>query len=48
MRIKTSKHIIYLEVNDLHGFEMSRFFPTSRFKWINPKDFEINQYNKNS
>ena len=27
---------------------MSRFFPTSRFKWINPKDFEINQYNKNS
>ena len=31
-----SKHIIYLAVNNLYGYAMSKFFPTS-FKPIDPK-----------
>ena len=29
-----SKHIIYLDVNSLCGYAMSKFLPTSGFKWI--------------
>ena len=32
-----SKHIIYLGMNSLYGYAMSKFLPTSGFKWINPK-----------
>ena len=27
---------------------MSKFLPTSRFKWIDPKEFELNKYTSNS
>ena len=27
---------------------MSKFLSTSGFKWIDPKDFDLNKYNKNS
>ena len=27
---------------------MSKFLPISVFKWIDPKDFYLNKYNKNS
>ena len=27
---------------------MSKFPPTGEFKWINPKDFDLNKYNNNS
>ena len=27
-----SKHITYLDANNLYGYAMSKFFPTSRFK----------------
>ena len=30
------------------GYVMSKFLPTDRFKWIDPKDFYLNKYNKNS
>ena len=36
-----SERYIYLEVNNLCGFAMSKFIPTGRFKWIDPKHFEI-------
>ena len=26
---------------------MSEFLPTSEFKWIDPKDFDVNKYYKN-
>ena len=29
-----SKHIIYLDANDLYSRTMSKFLPTSRFEWI--------------
>ena len=32
-----SKHIMYLDVNNLYGYALSKFLPTSRFKWIDPK-----------
>ena len=27
---------------------MSKFHPTTGFRWIDPKDFELNKYNNNS
>ena len=45
---KESKHIIYLDANNLHGYAMSRFLQTNKFKWIDPKDFDLDKYNKNS
>ena len=27
---------------------MSKFFPTSGFKWIDPKEFDLNKYTNNS
>ena len=38
-----SKHIIYLDVNNLYGFAMSKFFPISGFKWIDPNVFNLNK-----
>ena len=38
-----SKHIIYLDVNNLYDYAMSRFLPTSWLKWIDPKDFGLNK-----
>ena len=31
-----AKHIVYLNVNNVYGYAMSKFLPTSGFKWINP------------
>ena len=42
------KHIIYLDENNLYGYAMSKFLPTSEFKWIDPKEFDLNKYTKNS
>ena len=39
-----SKYIIYLGENNLYGYVMSKFLPTSGFKWIDPKEFELNKY----
>ena len=43
-----SKHIIYLDENNLYGYAMSKFLPTSRFKWIDPKEFDLKKYSSNS
>ena len=43
-----SKHNIYLDANNLYGYSMSKFITTSRFKWIDPKEFELNKYPSNS
>ena len=37
-----SKHIIYLDANNLYGYAISKFLPTSGFKWIDPKRLKIN------
>ena len=43
-----SKHIIYLDANNLYGYAMSKFLPISGFKWIDHKDFVLNKYTSNS
>ena len=43
-----SKHIAYLDANNLYGCVMSKFLPTSEFKWIDPKDFDLKKYISNS
>ena len=45
---KESKHIIYLDENNLYGYAMSKFLPTSGFKWVDPRKFAINKYTINS
>ena len=36
-----SKLIKYLDVNNLYGYVISKFLPTSGFKWIDPKKFDL-------
>ena len=43
-----SKHVISLDTNNLYHYAMSKFLSTTRFKWINPKDFDSNKYSSNS
>ena len=37
-----TKHIIHLDANNSYDYAMPKFFPTSRFKWINPKEVTLN------
>ena len=37
-----SKHIIYLDANNLYGYATSKFLPTSGFKWMDLKEFHLN------
>ena len=43
-----SKHIIYLDANNLYGYVISKFLSTSGFKWIDPEEFDLNKYTSNS
>ena len=43
-----SNHIIDSDANKLHDYAMSIFLPTSGFKWIDPKEFDLNKYTSNS
>ena len=43
-----SKHFIYLDANNLYVYAMSKFLPTSEFKCIDPKEFDLNKYTSNS
>ena len=43
-----SIHIISLDANSLYGYAMSKFLPTSGFKWIDPKESDQNKYTSNS
>ena len=42
------KRITYLDANNLYGYAVSKFLPTSRFKWIDPDEFDLNKYISNS
>ena len=43
-----SKLIMYLDANNLYGYAISKFFPTSGFKWIEPKQFDLNKDTSNN
>ena len=39
-----SKHVIYLDANNLDGYAMSKFLLISGFQWIDPIEFDLNKY----
>ena len=41
---KDSKHIIYLDPNNMYNYAMSKFLPTSVFKWIDAKESDLNKH----
>ena len=43
-----SEHTISLDTNKLYGNLMSKLLPISRFKWIDPKEFDLNKYSSNT
>ena len=43
-----SKHIIYLDANNLYGFAMSKYLLKSGFKWMDSKEFDLNKFTSNS
>ena len=45
---EVSKHIVYIDANNLYGSGICKFYPKSRFEWIHPKEFELNKCNSNS
>ena len=45
---KESKHIIYLDANNLYGYTMSKFILRTGFRGIHPKNFDSIKYSSNS
>ena len=43
-----SKHITYLDANNLYGYTMPKFLPANGFKLIDPKELDLNKYTCNS
>ena len=43
-----SKHIIFLDANNLYAYAMSKFLQTRGFKWTDPKEFDLNKYTSHS
>ena len=35
-------------MNNLYGYVMSKFLPTRGFKWLDPKEFDLNKSSSNS
>ena len=42
------RHIVYLDANNLHDYGMPKYLPTNEFKWIDPKELDLNRYTSNS
>ena len=47
-RRQESKLIIYLDIDNLSGYAMYKFLSKGGFKWIDPKEFDLNKYTSNS
>ena len=45
---KQGSKYIYLDTNNLYGYAMSKFLPTSWYKWIDPKVLDLYKYTSNS
>ena len=44
---QNKKQNIYLDTNNLYGYAMSKLLQTSGFKYIDPKEFDLNKYTSN-
>ena len=40
---ETKKCITYLHKNNLYGYAMPKFLPTSEFKWLDPAKFILDK-----
>ena len=40
--IQNKSQNIYFGANNINGYAMSKFLQTGKFKWIDPKDFDLN------
>ena len=45
---KKLNYVIYSDADNLYGYLMSKFLPTSGFKWIDHKELHLNKYTINS
>ena len=45
---KCTSCVIYLDDNNLYGHSMLQLFPTEILGWVNPKDFNLDNYSSNS
>ena len=43
---KQGKHIRYLDTNNLYGYAISKFIARCGFRWVDPKNFDSNKYNR--
>ena len=43
-----NKYLKYYDASNLYGYPMSKFLPTSGFKWIDPKELDMKKYTNNS
>ena len=39
---------LFKDTNNLYGYAVSKFLPTSGFTWIDPKEFNLNKWTSNS
>ena len=45
---QSKNQAIYLDTNNTHGYTMSKFLPTSGFKYTDPQEFDLNKYTRSS
>ena len=45
---KCTWYIIYLDANNLYGHSMMQLLSTEILDWVNPKDFNLDNYSNNS
>ena len=48
LQLDESIHIIYLDSNHLYVYAMPKLLPTSGFKYIGPKKFDLNKDTRDS
>ena len=45
---KPTSYIIYLDASNLYGHSLMQLFPTEILDWVNPKDFNVDNYSNDS
>ena len=45
---KPTSYIVYLDANNIFGHSKIQLLPTEIFDWVNPKDFNLDNYSNDS